>query len=94
MTSQINLKNQYKKGEMLINVYGWPAIVTEATRGNDPEIINCVEVFGIEHESGSMYTNEVIRRINKAEFDELRKQMGTDKENIYFKGALLDPVVA
>ena len=90
--SLINTHHQFKKGEMIVNMFGWPGIVIEATRGNDPAIINCVEVFGFEHESGSMYTNEVVRRIDKIEFEKLKKETGHENESIYFKGQLIESV--
>jgi len=88
----INAKNQYKKGEMIVNTIGWAGIVVEGTRGNDPMIVNMVEVFGFEHESGSMYTNEVARRIGRSEFEMLVKAQGHAIGDYYFKGELLEPV--
>lgn len=85
-----NIKNQYKKGEMLVNTIGWPCIVMEATRGNDPTIINMVEVFGVEHECGSIYTNEIASRINKVEFEEMIAAQGYEIGKYYFKGTLLE----
>ncbi len=86
-----NEKNQYKKGEMIVNTLGWGGIVTEATRGNDPSIVNMVEVFGIAHETGSMYTNEVAARIGKQELEMIVKIQGYTLDDRYFKGNLLEP---
>lgn len=88
--SLVNPKNQYKKGELILNVAGWPAIVMEATRGNDPTIIPMVEVFGFEHECGSIYTNEVVQRLNKVEFETYLKMTGMIAEKLYFKGKLIE----
>lgn len=85
-----NEKNQYKKGEMLVNTIGWPCIVLEATHGNDPQIINMVEVFGFEHECGSIYTNEIARRLNKDEFEKMVVTQGHEVNKYYFKGTLLE----
>lgn len=86
-----NPKNQYKKGEMIVNTIGWPAIVMEATRGNDPQIIPMVEVFGFEHECGSIYTNEVAERIlSWEEFDIWRTKVGMQNEKLIFKGQLIE----
>jgi len=92
MTTKLkNPKNIYKKGEMILNVAHWPAIVMEGTRGNDPEIINMVEVYGFAHECGSIYTNEVIARLTKEDFVAWKKVNGYDeKEPQYFKGELID----
>jgi hypothetical protein len=88
-----NPKNIYRKGEMILNAVGWPGIVIEGTRGNDPEIINIVEMFGYEHESGSIYTNEVIARLTKEQFESYKKKMGYDSdEKQYFKGELIEPI--
>lgn len=83
-------KNQYKKGEMIVNIIGWPGIVVEGTRGNNPEIIPLVEMFGFEHETGSIYTNEVVKRLTKKEFDYCRSLVGMADEHIYFKGELIE----
>lgn len=79
---------QYKKGEMILNKAGWPGIVMESTRGNDPEIIPMVEIWGFEHECGSIYTNEVVCRLTLDEFENLREQNGYNGEQ-YFKGKLI-----
>jgi len=92
MKTEINPKNQYKKGEMLVNTIGWACIVMEATRGYNPTIIPMVEVFGFEHECGSIYTNEIARRITKEEFEEIIKANGNEVGDYYFKGKLIDPV--
>lgn len=89
MKTPINKNNQYKKGEMLVNTIGWACIVMEATRGNDPQIVPMVEVFGFEHECGSIYTNEIARRINREEFESLKKASGHENEELIFKGELI-----
>jgi len=88
----INERNIYKKGEMLLNVMGWPCIVMEATRGNNPTIIQMVEVYGFEHECGSIYTNEIVARLTKAQFEDYKKKMGMENEEQYFKGELVEPI--
>ena len=98
MSKNINAKNQYKKGELIVNNLGWAGIVMEGTRGNDPTIINLVEMFGFEHEGGSIYTDDRIgdiyveRRINKAEFEALITAQGHKVGDYYFKGELLEPI--
>ena len=89
MSKETNLHNQYKKGEMIINTIGWAGIVMEATRGNNPEIIPMVEMFGFEHECGSIYTNEIARRINQHEFERVIKEQGHKVGDYYFKGELI-----
>lgn len=91
MKTPINPRNQYKKGEMIVNTIGWAGIVMEATRGNNPTIIPMVEVFGFEHECGSIYTHEIARRINKNEFENFVIASGNKVGDYYFKGELLDP---
>lgn len=86
MKTPINETNQYKKGELFLNKMGWAGIVMEATRGNNPTIIPMTEIFGFEHECGSIYTNEIERRISIAEF----RSIAGGKGDIYFKGKILD----
>ena len=90
MKTEINPRNQYKKGEILVNTIGWVCIVMEATRGNNPTIIPMVDVFGFEHECGSIYTNEIARRITKKEAEDIVKQNGQNLSETYYKGALID----
>ena len=93
-----NEKNIYKKGELIVNNVGWAGIVMEGTRGNDPTIINMVEMFGHEHECGSIYTDGRIDpdgvfvqgRIGKAEFERIITARGYKVNDYYFKGELLD----
>ena len=90
-----NPKNQYKKGELILNNVGWAGIVMEATRGNDPTIINMVEMFGFEHECGSIYTDSRIgdvypvKRLTKAEFEKTIADAGFKVGDYYFKGELI-----
>lgn len=91
MSIPINPKNIYKKGEMLLNGAGWPSVVMEGTRGNNPTIINMVEVFGFEHECGSCYTNEIVARLTKSEFEAHKAKMGFADAPLYFKGTLIEP---
>ena len=84
------MENQYKKGEILVNTIGWVCIVMEATRGNNPTIIPMVEVFGFEHECGSIYTNEIARRITKKEAEEIVANNGQSFSDRFFKGELLE----
>ena len=92
MKIPINPKNQYKKGEMLINAAGWPSIVMEATRGNNPTIIPIVEIYGFEHECGSCYTNEITSRLTREEFELAKRNLGHGDANQYFKGELIEPI--
>ena len=89
MKIPINKANQYRKGELVLLKANWPAIVMEATRGNNPTIINMVEVFGFAHECGSCYTSDVLKRLNGNEFEMFKKMMGFENEKHYFEGALI-----
>lgn len=92
MKKPVNKNNQYKKGEMLINLAGWSCIVMEATRGNNPTIIPMVEVYGLEHECGSIYTNEIRERVGKNLFEHYKALNGfKPDESQYFKGELVEP---
>ena len=76
---------------MFVNIAGWPGIVMEATRGNDPTIIPMTEIFGFEHECGSIYTNEIMKRVPTVkEFNMWRSKVGMENEPIYFKGELIE----
>ena len=87
--NSINKKNQYKKGELIANKLGWVGIVIENTRGNDPNIV-MVEMYGFEHESGSIYTSEIAGRITKTQFEWGKKAMGYERQSSYFKGELIE----
>lgn len=89
MKTEVIAANQYKKGEMILNTAGWPGIVIEATRGNNPSIV-IVEMYGIEHESGSIYTNEIVKRLNRAEFETYKANLGHAQAEKYYKGDLVD----
>ncbi len=93
---KLNTSTIFKKGEMFIDFAGWAGIVIEATRGKNPTIIPCTEMFGFEHECGSKYANEVVYRVSE---EELRNRISNSElcydKNIkfYFKGTLINPEV-
>lgn len=83
-----------KKGTMFIDGAKWVGIVTEAERTKNYKphnIINCAEMYGFYHESGSKYANEVVALLTKDEFEAGKKALGFENESNYFKGELIEP---
>lgn len=74
----------FKKGQVGYNRgFGWPLIVTTAYYGKNPNGAVSVEVFGFEHECGSIYAKDII----KAESVESWKSQVN--ETPYYKGELV-----
>ena len=70
----------------------WPGIVMEAERTkkyDEYNIINVGEIFGFEHECGSLYANEVIAVLTVQEFNMWVEKQGFKNDKIYFKGKLI-----
>ena len=55
----------FKKGDFVLTACGFPAIIVGEVHTCCP----CLEVWGFEHETGSAYSEELIR-ITKEEFME------------------------
>lgn len=81
------------KGTVFMDAAGWVGIVTEAERTKNfhpGNIIQCAEMFGFEHESGSKYADEVRYVIEtRAEFALRLVPLGFKPEQVYTKVTLL-----
>jgi len=80
------------KGQMFIDNTNWVGVVMSPERTKKYgayNIINCVDMFGFEHEAGSKYANEVIGLLNEDEFNVAKAELGFDNEKTIFKGKLI-----
>lgn len=81
--------NRLLKGVVGYNQFGWAAIVIERARSDKPETPVLCEVFGLEHESGSMYVKEFTPALLMSQWEESVRKMDYDPKERYFKGELL-----
>jgi hypothetical protein len=80
--------NQYVKGA--IGFTGsWPVIVIERARSDQPMTPVLCEVFGLEHESGSVYLHEITLTNQRGAWEAQVAQQGFDVAQRYFKEALI-----
>lgn len=79
----------YLKGRIGFNALGWPLILTERSRSDKPMTPVSVEVWGLEHEIGSVYLNEISLTDDEKIWREAIRVRGGDPDQRYFKGELL-----
>ena len=80
------------KGQLFMDNIGWVGVVMEAEktkRYSEYNIINCVDIFGFEHEAGSKYANEVRFLLTENEFNSKKAELGFEKEDTIYKGQLI-----
>lgn len=77
------------KGRIGYNLIGWPLIIMERAKSDKPMTAVLCEVFGFEHESGSVYHKEIILSDDLEVWKTAVRKSGADPEQVYFKGKLL-----
>lgn len=80
------------KGQMFIDKAGWVGIVVSPERTkkySEYNIIDCVEIFGFYHETGSKYANEIIGLLNESEYNEVKTELGFANEKHRYTGKLI-----
>ena len=81
--------NRLLKGIIGYNPMGWASIVMERAKSDKPETPVLCEVWGYEHECGSMYYHEFTPTDDIENWKKAIKAYGGDPEDRYFKGELL-----
>jgi len=81
--------NVLVKGKRGYNTYGWPLIIMERAKSDKPGTPVCCEVYGLEHECGSVYVEEVSITNDVLTWEQAVKDFGHNPAQRYFKGALL-----
>ena len=79
----------YLKGRIGYNTVGWPLIVTERARSDKPLTPVPCEVWGLEHEMGSVYLNEITLTDDLHTWERRVQHFSGDPAKRYFKGKLL-----
>jgi len=81
--------NTHVKGRIGYNTAGWPLIVVERAKSDKPKTAVLCEVFGLEHESGSVYHDEIILSDDIELWHKRVAEQGHNSDQRYFKGDLL-----
>jgi len=77
------------KGRIGYNSIGWPLIVMERAKSDNPQTPVLCEVWGYEHECGSVYAGEICLTNDKHRWDNDVRKMNGNPDNHYFKGKLV-----
>ena len=67
----------------------WPLIVIERAKSDKPLTPVLSEVFGFEHESGSVYAKDITLTTDLAGWEEAVRRQGFQPSGRYFKGPLV-----
>lgn len=67
----------------------WPLIVIERAKSDKPLTPVLSEVFGFEHESGSVYLKDIRLTTDLAGWKEAVRAQGFNPDERYFKGPLV-----
>ena len=81
--------NVMLKGRIGYNNYGWPLIVMERAKSDNPLTAVLCEVFGLYHECGSVYYRDISLTDNQDEWNAKVREMGHDPFTYYFQGKLV-----
>ena len=81
--------NKILKGTIGYNPAGWPSIAMERARSDKPGTPVLCEVWGFEHECGSMYIEEFSPTSDIELWKQNVNQMGGNADDRYFKGELI-----
>ena len=81
--------NRLLKGVIGYNPMGWAAVVMERAKSDKPNTPVMCEVWGFEHECGSMYYSEFTPAKNIEDWKSRVRQEGGDPDDRVFKGGLL-----
>ena len=87
--------NVLLKGRVGYNTVGWPLVIMERAKSDAPMTPVLCEVFGIEHECGSVYAKDISLPHNDLlgnsmkQWKERVSNQGFNPNDLYFKGALL-----
>ncbi|MFA5298600.1 MAG: hypothetical protein WC389_10395 [Lutibacter sp.] len=77
------------KGTIGYNPMGWACIAIERAKSDKPMTPIMCEVWGYEHECGSMYRNEFTPTNDLENWKAAVKAYGGDPDQRYFKGKLI-----
>ena len=77
------------KGRFGYNAANWPLIVMERAKSDKPNTPVLCEVYGLEHECGSVYYREITLSDDLNEWEGAIRQMGFDPKKRYYKGGLI-----
>ena len=80
--------NKFVKGAIGFTAH-WPLIVIERAKSDAPLTPVLSEVFGFEHESGSVYAKDIILTTQRGSWEAQIKAQGFDVNQRYFKGPLV-----
>ena len=69
--------------------FEWPLIVIERAKSDAPLTPVLCEVFGFEHESGSVYAKEIRLTTDLAGWEAAVRASGVEPTERYFKGPLV-----
>lgn len=77
------------KGRIGYNTIGWPLIVMERAKSDNPQTPVLCEVWGYEHECGSVYYNEIVLADDLNAWKEAVIRFNGNPDKHYFKGKLV-----
>ena len=91
----MSYSDKFLKGRIGYNSIGWPLVLMERAKSDKPNTPVLCEVWGFEHECGSIYAHEIILTEDLEGWRLAVKGMQGDPDERYFKGELLvaTPVV-
>ena len=81
--------NKFVKGAIGFTSGSWPLIVIERARSDAPLTPVLCEVFGFEHESGSVYLKDITLTTQRASWEAQITAQGFDVNQRCFKGPLV-----
>lgn len=81
--------NRLLKGTIGYNHYGWPALIMERAKSDNPDTAVLCEVWGDFHECGSMYYHEFTPTSDFETWMKKVEETGEKVEDRYFKGELV-----
>jgi hypothetical protein len=81
--------NTMLKGRIGYNNYGWPLIVMERAKSDKAGTPVLCEVYGLEHECGSVYNHQIRLTDNLPAWEDSLRVLGHNPKDMYFKGKLL-----
>ena len=77
------------KGRIGYNQFGWPLIIMERAKSDKPMTPVMCEVFGVAHECGSLYLQDIRLETDRPKWECEVISQGFELGKYYFKGALI-----
>lgn len=81
--------NKLLKGRIGYNNCGWPLIIMERAKSDNPQTPVLCEVWGYAHECGSIYAGEISLETDENLWADAVRAMNGNPADHYFKGKLI-----